>query len=166
MRSPSATVTRDRAARWLRAADRRRPLADPWRPLVIAEIALGGSLLTSVGLSAWLAVKAFRAVERAAFVDSERTRLAFEIEVTTKALAEEQRRNRILTEALHAEFARNPHSDLDSDDVAGRLRRIAASFGADDDLPPVVDSRTVSASPATGKAAPGAVSGEFITELR
>ena len=140
---------------------------------MIAEIVLGASGLTSTAALIYFAVRYASEVRHSAAVEvaqahaeGELSLLHFEIETKAAALAESQRRNRVIAEALRVEIDRNPNADLAADDVAGRLRRLEVAFSTDDDLSAVEHGDGVHPDPAAEATAAGDLPAEPATELR
>lgn len=138
---------------------------------MVEAIILGAGGLTSLASTIYFAVKYASEVRHAAavevaqaHVEGELARLHFEIETTSAALTESQRRNRVLVEALNVEMSRA--SDLAPDDVAGRLRRIEVAFSTDYGIPAVDVAGGVSPGPAADPAKAGGLPTEPATELR
>ena len=101
--------------------------------MIALAVILGSSLMTALGLIAWLVVRIVRAAGKEAdarvgqvATEAESERTAYELDVTKRALEAANIRARTLEEELTDALDQPSLADgLDAADVAGRVRRLA-----------------------------------------
>jgi hypothetical protein len=102
----------------------------------VAVVVLATTLLSAVGVIAWLAFRVVKAAEQEAdarvgqvATEAESERTAYELDVTQKALTAANKRADALEEIIADEINdENPNPDLARTDVRTRLLRIAGKW--------------------------------------